>query len=68
MSELVILQRLFSSGFRMLACRREADPRVAGCSRVSVRANGVRWLLCPERVDAFMSGPDGVSLAGLACD
>lgn len=65
MADLVILQRLFSSDLRILGCRRAAS---ASCARVSVRANGTTYLLCPLRVEAFLA-PDseGRSLAGIAC-
>lgn len=66
MTEFVILQRLFSSDLRMLGCRRAAS---SSCARVSVRANGTRYLLCPLRVEAFLSpSSEGVSLNGLECE
>jgi len=66
MSDLVIAQRLFTSDLRILGCRRAA---FASCARVSVRANGATFLLCPLRVEAFLS-PDsgGRSLAGIECE
>lgn len=64
---IVVLQRLYSSDLRMLACRREPDPRSAGCCKVTVRANGAAFFLCPARVERFLSATEGFSLAGVEC-
>lgn len=64
---IVVLQRLFSSDLRMLACRREPDPSSVGCCKVKVRANGAAFLLCPARVERFLSATSSFSLAGVEC-
>lgn len=66
MTDPVISYRLHGADLRMLSCRREPDPRFAGCEKIMVRNDGRVVWLCPPRVYAFLSDAGG-SLAGLSC-
>lgn len=68
-ADLVVSQRLDAADLRMLACREDPDPRLAGCLKARVSVNGTTAFLCSLRVEAFLSpDSDGRSLASLMCE